>query len=103
MKTISTFLLQWFYVAFFIWLWYSFIRYRQVIKSWTGDWWFAERRLWRWWTYVMMILLGLVLMFYWAVYPFWGLEFLFWNNHEIWKLQQTEKSGVDLQNPDAGN
>ncbi len=52
------------------------IKYRRIVKSWTGNFVWAEHYLWRWSTYFVIILIWLFMIFLWALYPFWGLELL---------------------------
>lgn len=67
-----------FYSLFFISLWLWLIKYRRVVKSWTGEFMWAERYLWRWSTYFVMVVFWLFLIFYWVIYPFWWMELLTW-------------------------
>lgn len=67
-----------FFAILLFWLWVVFIKYRRNIKSWTGSFVWAERYLWNWWTYLVLILLWLFFMVWGVLYPFWGLEFMFW-------------------------
>jgi len=50
------------------------IKYRKPLKSWTGNWVWAERYIGRWGTYFIMLLFGLLLMFLWVLYPFGLLD-----------------------------
>ncbi len=70
-------LLKLFYSILFIWLWYLMLKYRRIVKSWTWNFVWAERYLWSWWTYFVLVLIWAFLIFYWVVYPFWWLEILF--------------------------
>lgn len=56
---------------------FSLIKYRKVVKSWTGNFVWAERYLWTWWTYLALLLVGCFLMVWWVLYPFWWLELMF--------------------------
>ncbi len=56
----------------------AIIRYRKIVKSWTGNFIWAEHYLWRWWTYFIILLVGLGMIFYWTIYPFGWAELLFW-------------------------
>lgn len=62
------------YWLFFIGLGASIIKYRKVIKSWTGNFVWAEHYIWRWWTYFAILLFWLWMIFYWAAYPFWWIS-----------------------------
>jgi len=57
---------------------YLMLKYRRVVKSWTGNFVWAEQYLWNGWTYIVIILLWLFCMLIWVLYPFWWLELLFW-------------------------
>jgi len=65
------FLLKIFYGAIFIAIGYLMIKYRRNVKSWTGNFVWAERYLWSWWTNLIIVLMALALIFFWAMYPFW--------------------------------
>lgn len=63
-----------FYSIFFIAMGYWILRYRKVVKSWTWNFVWAEQYLWRGWTYFILLLVWIGLIFFWAIYPFWWLE-----------------------------
>lgn len=65
-----------FYSFLFITGWMAMIKYRRNVKSWTGNWMWAEKVIGSWWTYVVMILIGLFMIFFGVIYPFWGMELL---------------------------
>ncbi len=65
-----------FYTLFFIWIGYVFLRYRKQVRWWTGNFVWAEEYLWRWGTYFIITLIWLACIFYWAMYPFWGLDLI---------------------------
>ena len=54
------------------------IKYRRNVKWWTGNFVWAERYIWNWGTYFVMILIGLFMIFLWVIYPFGGLDLFFW-------------------------
>lgn len=56
----------------------SLIKYRRNVKSWTGNWLWAEKIIWSWGTYVVMILIWLFMIFLWVLYPFWGMDLIVW-------------------------
>lgn len=62
------------YSIFFITSWYYIIKYRKVVKSWTGNFYWAEHYLWNWWTYFVLLLIWLGLIFLWVTYPFWVFD-----------------------------
>lgn len=70
------FILKIIYWAIFIGLWYLMIKYRRTVKSWTGNFVWAERYLWRGGTNLIIVLMALALMFFGAMYPFWVFEAL---------------------------
>ena len=59
------------YWLFFMTLWAYVIKYRKVIKWWTWNFVWAEQYLWRWWTYFVILLFWLWMIFYWVIYPLW--------------------------------
>ena len=63
-----------FYTLLYIWLWVGLIKYRKQVHDWTWDSAFINKYLWRWWTYLVMILLGLFFIFIWVLQPFWWLD-----------------------------
>ena len=64
------------YWIFFIIWWGALLRHRKVVKSWTGNFVWAEQYLWRGGTYTVIILFWLFLIFLWVIYPFWWIELL---------------------------
>lgn len=75
------------YWAILFGIWFSMIKYRRVVKSWTWNFYWAEKYLWAWGTYLVLIIIWLFLMFWGILFPFWWLELIFW---------------VDNNSPDAG-
>lgn len=67
-----------FYAIMLIAWWYGLIRYRRNVKSWTGNFVWAEKYLGSGGTYLVMILFGMFLIFLGVLYPFGWLELLFW-------------------------
>ena len=65
-----------FYAVMFFGMWFGIIKYRRIVKSWTGNFVWAEQYIWRWGTYFVMLLFWLFLMFLWVLWPFWWLELL---------------------------
>ena len=60
--------------------WCGLIKYRRSVKSWTGNFVWAETYLGRWGTYTVMILFWLGMIFLGVIYPFGWLEMLTgWN------------------------
>lgn len=66
-----------FYSILFISLWVLLLKYRRTVKSWTGNFYWAEKYIGNWWTYFVLVLAGLWFIFYGAIYPFWWIEWLF--------------------------
>ncbi|MCH8518216.1 hypothetical protein LAT59_00420 [Candidatus Gracilibacteria bacterium] len=56
---------------------YYLIKYRRTVKSWTGNWYWAEKYIGNGGTYFVLILIGLGMMFFGVLYPFGGLEIIF--------------------------
>ncbi len=59
-------------------MWFYWLKYRRQLKSWTWSFYWAEKYLWNGWTYTVLILLCIGLMFLWVIAPFWWLEKIFW-------------------------
>ena len=57
--------------------WMGLIKYRKIVKWWTGNFYWAEHYIGNWWTYLVFILSGLFMIFLWVLYPFWGLSIIF--------------------------
>ncbi len=68
------FIVKLFYWLLMIAIWVWIIKYRKQVKSWTGNWVWAERYIWRGWTYFVMLLLWLALIFLGVLYPFGLLD-----------------------------
>lgn len=68
-----------FYSIFFILIWGGIIKYRRQLHWWTWNFVWAEHYLWRWWTYLILIIVWLACVFYWVTYPFWWIELIFKN------------------------
>lgn len=52
------------------------IKYRRNVKSWTGNFAWAEQYIWNGGTYVVLIFTGLAMMFFWVLYPFGGMDLI---------------------------
>lgn len=65
-----------FYGIIFIIFWLSILKYRKLVHSWTWNFVWAEQYIWRGWTYFVLVLIWLGFVFFWTIYPFWGLELL---------------------------
>jgi hypothetical protein len=50
--------------------WVAILKYRKIIKSWTGNFYWAEKYIGNWWTYLVLIAIGMAMIFYWIRYPF---------------------------------
>ena len=72
-----------FYTVLYIWLGVALIKYRKQVHDWTWDSAFINKYLWRWWTYLVMILLWLFFIFVWVLQPFGWLDLL--KNDEMWE------------------
>jgi len=72
-----------FYAILLIGSWVLILKYRRVVKSWTGNFYWAERYLWRGWTYFVLTIIAIVLIFIWILYPFWWLDFIFWKSWDV--------------------
>ena len=68
------FIVKLFYWLLMIAIWAGIIKYRKPLKSWTGNWVWAERYVGRGGTYFIMLLFWLLLMFLWVLYPFGLLD-----------------------------
>lgn len=58
--------------------WYAIVRYRRNVHEWTGNFVWAEQYLGSGWTYLIITLTGLALIFFWILYPFWWITILIW-------------------------
>jgi hypothetical protein len=63
-----------FYAIMFFWMWFGIVKYRRIVKTWTGNFVWAEQFIGRWGTYVILMLFWVAMMFFWVIYPFGGLE-----------------------------
>ena len=84
-------LLKIFYWIILFALGFLAIKYRKNVVSWTWKFVWAEKYLWNWWTYLVIILMWLFFMFLWVLYPFWWLELL-------WANQNNHTQKVKLNN-----
>lgn len=66
------------YSILFVSMWVSILKYRRIVKSWTWNFYWAEKYIWRWWTYFVIILAWIALILFWVTYPFGWLEVFFW-------------------------
>lgn len=64
------------YSFLLIWAGYLMLRYRKQVKSWTGNFVWAEHYIGRGGTYFILILIALGLIFYGVIYPFGGMSLL---------------------------
>jgi len=55
---------------------YFMIKYRRNVKSWTGNFAWAEHYIWNGGTYIVLILIGLAMIFLGVLYPFGGMELI---------------------------
>ncbi len=76
-----------FYAICLIAMWVVILKYRKVVRTWTGTFYWAERSIWRWWTYLIIMLIWVLLIFLWVIYPFWWVDLLTWGG---WELNQGE-------------
>ena len=70
------FIVKLFYGILLVLSWLWLIKYRKTVKSWTGNFLWAERHIWAWWTYIVIILTWAGLIFFGVIYPFWWVEML---------------------------
>lgn len=70
------FLVKLFYSIILLSLWWTLIKYRKNVHERTWNWYWAEKYLGSGWTYLVLVLFWMFLIFLWAIYPFWGLELL---------------------------
>lgn len=68
-----------FYSVLLILGWMWIIKYRRTLKWWTGNFYWAEHYIGSGWTYFALIIFGLLMIFYWVIYPMWGIEYLLSN------------------------
>ena len=76
------FFVKLFYMIFLIGSGVLILKYRRTVKSWTGNFVWAEQYLGRGGTYGVIIVFAIWLIFVGLLMPFWWLEFIFgtsWN------------------------
>jgi hypothetical protein len=59
-----------FYSILFILMWVWILKYRKTVKEWTGSFYWAEKYIGRWGTYLVIIAMALGSMFYGVYYLF---------------------------------
>lgn len=82
------FLIDIFYAIMFVLWWMALIKYRRNVKSWTGNWMWAEKYIGNGGTYAVLILTGLFMIFLWVLYPFGWMDVITgWNtiSSSIWE------------------
>ncbi|PIE85234.1 hypothetical protein CSA08_03170 [Candidatus Gracilibacteria bacterium] len=52
------------------------LKYRKVVRTWTGTFYWAERSIGRGGTYLIIMLIGVLLIFLGVIYPFGGVDLL---------------------------
>ncbi len=62
------------YAILLIASWSAILKYRKVVKSWTGNFYWAEKHIGSWGTYFVLILIWLGLIFLWVLYPFGWID-----------------------------
>lgn len=83
------------YWLFFIWLWSLILKYRKNVKGWTWNFVWAEHYLWRWWTYFVIILIWLWIIFYWVIYPFGWFSSVLDNDYQ--EEQQKKRNNENIR------
>ena len=73
------FIIKLFYSVLLILMWMWIIKYRRNVKSWTWNLYWAEHYIGSGWTYLVLIALWLAMIFYWVIYPMWGIQFILWD------------------------
>lgn len=79
-----------FYALFFIASGVALIKYRKNVKSWTGNFAWAEHYLGHGGTYLVFIVFGMFLIFLGASYPFGGADFILWWDRSVVHSVPTE-------------
>lgn len=64
------------YWIFFLVSGFLILKYRRQIRQFSGKFAWAEIYLWRWWTYLVILVAWLLLIFLWAVFPFWWMDII---------------------------
>ena len=83
------FLVELFYGILMIVLGAWLIKYRKTVKSWTGNFVWAERYIWSGWTYVVLMALWLFFIFVGVWYPFgWAEQLSEWSKDAIMERGQ---------------
>ncbi|MBW7955023.1 hypothetical protein H3C61_04395 [Candidatus Gracilibacteria bacterium] len=76
------FIVNLFYATLLFGTGFLIIKYRRNVKSWTGNFVWAEQYLGNGGTYLFLILFGCFLMMWGILYPFGGLELIFGTSGE---------------------
>lgn len=63
-----------FYWLIFLALWIAVLKYRKTVYEWTGKFLWAEKWIGSWWTVIVIILFGLLLIFLSVAYPMWLID-----------------------------
>lgn len=74
-----------FYGLLFIWAWFLILKYRKTVIWWTWKFFWAEKYIWNWGTYFIIMLIWIFCIFLWLLYPFWWLELIFGSAKDIIK------------------
>ncbi len=65
-------------------IWIVMLKYKKQVKSFTWNFYWAEKYLWSWWTYLVIIWIWLFLIFLWLMQPFGWIQALLPNNVTPW-------------------
>lgn len=68
----------------------ALLKYRRTVKSWTGNFVWAEKYLGNWWTYLVIILFGLFFIFFGVLYPFGWFDLIIWSDPATPSVLPTE-------------
>ncbi len=68
-------------------IWILILKFRKNIHEWTGNFYWAEQYIGRWWTFFILVIIWCFFIIWWVSYPFWWLEFLFGRDTNSWEAK----------------
>ena len=71
------------YAILLIGTWLLILKNRRLVKTWTGNFYWAEKYIGRGGTYLVIIFAGIFCIGLWVIYPFGWLDLLFGTNNSI--------------------
>jgi len=71
------------YIAYFFFFALPAMMEKRLVKTWTGNFYWAEKYIGRGGTYLVIIFAGIFCIGLWVIYPFGWLDLLFGTNNSI--------------------